>query len=205
VKEPATARRIWEEAARLARGSRPGDLNQALMELGATLCTPRAPHCDLCPWSVGCSAHRAGDAEQIPRKAPKTAIPSVRAVALLLLRGKRALVVRRPPGTLLGGFWELPGGELARGEKPVEALAARLRERTQLTVTALVPEGALSHVFTHRRLRVHLFRAVARPGRVRLEGYERHRWVSAAELAGLSTSVLTAKALRVLLPAWMRP
>ena len=117
VKEPATARRIWDEAARLARGPRPGDLNQALMELGATLCTPRAPACERCPLTRGCIARAAGDAEAIPRKAQRPAAKRERAAAVLLLRSGRALVVRRPAGSLLGGFWELPGANLVRGRR----------------------------------------------------------------------------------------
>ena len=66
VKKPATIRRLWQEAADLARGPHPGDLNQALMELGATVCTPRAPRCPACPIARHCEAHRDGDAEALP-------------------------------------------------------------------------------------------------------------------------------------------
>ncbi len=201
VKEPATARRIWEEAGRLARGPRPGDLNQALMELGASVCTPRAPACDRCPLSSGCVAYAAGDVERIPAKVRKPVAKRGCAAAVLLLRGGRALVVRRPAGTLLGGFWELPGAGLERGESPEAALPARLHQRLGLEVEALAAAGAVTHVFTHLSLRLHLFRAKARPGRVRLDGYERHRWASLSELSALPSSALMRKAVRVLLGA----
>ena len=199
VKESATARRIWEEAARLADGSRPGDLNQALMELGATICTPRAPRCDDCPWSPGCDARAAGDAESLPRKAPKAKPKSARAAAVLVLRGGKALLVRRPAGALLGGFWELPGVDLEGGEKPERVLAPRLRERLGVAVEALEAAGALTHVFTHRRLRLHLFRGRCGPGRLRPSGYQGHRWVSVGSLAEVPASKLTRKALCLLL------
>ena len=200
VKAPETAKQIWQEALQLARGTRPGDLNQALMELGATLCTPRSPRCDHCPWSASCSACAVGDAEQIPRKVPKAAVKKARAVAALVLRRGRALLVRRPAGSLLGGFWELPGGEISRGETPKDALGARLAERLGLRLLELRAAGVVKHTFTHRSLQLHLFAAAALPGRVRLDGYAKHRWMPLAELSGLHTSVLTRKALQRLLP-----
>jgi A/G-specific adenine glycosylase len=200
VKQPATARRIWEEAARLATGERPGDLNQALMELGATVCTPRAPRCELCPWTSRCSARRLGDAERIPARAMKAPPKRIRAVAALLLRRGRALLVRRPAGALLGGFWELPGGDVAHGQKPEAALEAHFREQLGLALRDFSAAGVVTHAFTHRSLRLHLFRADALPGRLRLGGYERHCWVSPWQLQGLATSVLTQKAFRALVP-----
>lgn len=201
VKRPEAARRIWEEAARLARGRRPGDLNQALMELGATVCTPRAPRCDACPWRSACSARASGDAEAIPFRAPRAVVPRVHAVAALVRRAGRALLVQRPAGSLLGGLWELPGGAIGRAEKPADALTARVRERTGLGITDLAPAGVVSHAFTHRSLRLHLFAASAQRGRVRTSGDDRHRWVSERELAALQTSTLTRKAVRMLLAA----
>lgn len=205
VGEPATARRLWDEAARLARGPRPGDLNQALMELGATLCTPRAPRCEVCPLSPSCSASARGDAERIPNKPAKAAARPSQSVAALVLRRGRALLVRREAGSLLGGFWELPGGEVSRGEKPAAALAARLAERLGLDVTDVSPAGAVRHCLTHRTLRVHLFAARARPGRLRRSGYEEHVWAPPERLAGLRSTALTRKALRILLPEGLAP
>jgi A/G-specific adenine glycosylase len=201
VKAPDTAKRIWEEAARLSQGARPGDLNQALMELGATVCTPRAPRCERCPWAKGCAAHHDGDAEQIPVKLSRSEPRAVRAAAALVLRDGKALIVLRPAGGLLGGLWELPGSEISRGDRPAEVLAARVRERTGLEIREVVAAGAVSHEFTHRRLRLHLFRCEAQTGRVRLAGYARHRWMSTRGLAALATSTLTRKALSALLPS----
>ncbi len=200
VKERATARRIWEEAARLARGPRPGDLNQALMELGATVCTPRAPRCDRCPLSPSCNARARGDAENVPKRAAKPIVLAAQSVAALVLRHGRALLVRRAAGGLLSGFWELPGGDLGRGEEPAAALVARLAERLGVHVTNLSPAGAVSHSLTHRSLRVHLFCATAGPGRLRRSGYEKHLWAPPDRLTSLRSTALTRKALRTLLP-----
>lgn len=192
------SKRIWDEAARLAAGPRPGDLNQALMELGATVCLPRVPRCGECPWRRGCDARAAGDAESLPRKAPRARQKPIRAAAALLLRGGRALVVRRVAGSLLGGFFELPGVELERGEELLEVLPTRLRERLGVRVDGLEGAGAFTHVFTHRRLRLHLFRGCCDAGRIRLRGYDRHRWVSVSALDSLPSSTLTRRAIDAL-------
>jgi len=201
VRRPDTRRRLWEEAAALAAGSAPGDLNQALMELGATVCTPRAPRCEACPLAPGCDAVAAGDAESLPRKPRKAPPRAARAVAGLVLRRGRLLAVQRPPGGLLGGLWELPGGEPDRGEGLERALARTLRERVGLEVGQLEPAGSLEHVFTHRRLRLHLYRCGTVRGRVRLHGFDRHRWVSPAEARAVSQSALMRRALALAWPA----
>jgi A/G-specific adenine glycosylase len=190
--------RLWKEAAALARGPQPGALNQALMELGATLCTPRAPRCEACPVATACGARAAGDPEALPAKRRRAPPRSLRAACALLMRRGRALAVRRPPEGLLGGLWELPGGELAAGEQSETGLVRALRERVGLLAAGHVERiGTVRHVFTHRVLELHVFRAEAR-GRVRLAGFDAHRWVVPRGLGGLPASALAHKALALL-------
>lgn len=196
VKARPTATRLWETAEALARGPAPGDLNQALMELGALVCVPRAPRCDACPLARGCDARAHGDAEALPVRAAKAAPRALRAVAALVVRGPRALVVKRAPGGLLGGLWELPGDAIARGEKPEDALRRGVRARTGLELDAVSAAGSVRHELTHRSLRLELFRAEAAPGRVRLDGFESHRWLAPARIGALAQGALTRKALQ---------
>jgi A/G-specific adenine glycosylase len=195
VGSPAGQRRLWEEAEALARGPAPGDLNQALMELGALVCTPRAPRCADCPVRSHCRGLAAGRAEALPVKARKAEPKQVAAVAALLARGPRVLAVRRPPRGLLGGLWELPGGELAAGESPGAGLARALRERVGLAPRGARRLGEVTHGFTHRTLRLHVFRAAAPAGRVRRRDADAHRWLSLAALERLPLSALAQKAL----------
>jgi A/G-specific adenine glycosylase len=194
-KSTAGQKRLWDEAARLVRGRAPGDLNQALMELGATVCTPRAPDCPRCPARGACVALRSGDPESLPVGSRKPAVRDVAAVAALVVRRGRALAVRRPEGGLLGGLWDLPGDELAGRERPADGLRRALRERTGLEVDRVERLGEVGHVFTHRRLRLHVYRCEAGPGRVRLDGFDTHRWVGPAALRALPTGNVTRKAL----------
>jgi A/G-specific adenine glycosylase len=198
VGRPATRRQLWDEAAALARGPRPGDLNQALMELGATVCTPRAPRCASCPLARGCVARRSGDPEALPRRAPRRPPRALAAVAVLALRRGRALAVRRPPHGLLGGLWELPGGELCRGERPEAGLLRAVREAVGLELNGARRLGRVEHLFTHRRLQLHVFRCETLSGRVRLSGFDAHRWLAPAKLASLPQGVATRKALALL-------
>jgi A/G-specific adenine glycosylase len=195
VAKPAVRERLWSEAAALARGSEPGDLNQALMELGATLCTPRAPRCDACPLRGDCAGLTGGDPEALPRKAPKSKPLAVRAVAARIERRGRALLVQRPARGLLAGLWELPGGELACGESPEQALRRALRERVGLDFESARAVGSVDHVFTHRRLELLLFDCGEAQGRLRLADHPSHRWVPRSELLGLPHSALHAKAV----------
>jgi A/G-specific adenine glycosylase len=195
VKSPAAQRLLWREAEALAAGPAPGELNQALMELGALVCAPRAPRCLLCPLRESCAGLAAGRAEALPVKAPKAAPRAVEAAAALLARGPRVLAVRRPPHGLLGGLWELPGGELAPGETPARGLARALRERIGLAPARVTRVGEVEHGFTHRTLRLHVFRAEAKPGRVRRRELDAHRWLAPAALAGLPLSAVAKKAL----------
>ena len=191
--------RMWAEAAALVKGERPGELNQALMELGATLCTPRNPLCLACPVREACDAHAAGDAESLPIKKKKTKQAKMRAVAAWLERDGKVLVVRRPEEGLMAGLWELPGGEIGPGDEPKEELARVLREAVGLEILGAEAVGAIEHLFTHRRLTLDVFRARLRPaGRVRRTGYVAHRWVAPSTVLDLAHAGPTRKALALL-------
>ena len=110
--------RFWSLASELVAGPRPGDLNQALMELGATVCTPRKPACEGCPLESPCVARAQEDPASLPIKKKRTAVRRVEATAGWIERRGRVLGVQRPEGGLLGGLWELPGGDLQPGKPP---------------------------------------------------------------------------------------
>jgi len=199
IGQPATVARLWQEAGALARGPHPGDLNQALMELGATVCTPRAPRCASCPVSQSCDARAKGDAESLPIKARKKPARAVEAVAALVVRRGKALAVRRPARGLLGGLWDLPGDDLVTGETPRAGLARALRERAGLEISRASAIGIVEHVFTHRKLTLHVYRANTSTHRIRLDGFEAHKWLPPRAIAGLPHASVTAKALDLLI------
>ncbi len=190
--------RFWQIAGDLVRGARPGDLNQSLMELGATVCKPRAPRCTDCPVRVGCAAADSGEPEALPHKQKRASARALVSVAAWLTRGGRTLAVRRPEGGLLGGLWELPGGELADGEALETGVRRCIHEAVGLRVQSAWRVGQIEHVFTHRRLRLHVFRCSEPEGRVRRAGFAAHRWLTADTLASLPHGGPTRKALALL-------
>jgi len=197
VRSAPVVKRLWQEAEALARGKSPGDLNQALMELGATVCTPRSPRCEVCPIAAHCRARESGDPEAIPVKRPRPKPKRLEAAAAFLVRRGKALAVRRPPEGLLGGLWELPGGELHARESPEKGLVRSMHERVGLTLTGTEKLGTIRHVFTHRVLHLHVYRARGAKGRVRLAGFDAHRWLPPALLAELPQGASMGKALRL--------
>ena len=169
---------IWSAASELVPGPRPGDLNQALMELGATVCTPKDPQCSACPICNQCDARARGDAESLPIKKSKQRPKPMRAVAAWIVRGEKILAVRRPEVGLLAGLWELPGGEIGSKDEGKDRLADILRDEIGLEVRNTRSVGRIEHVFTHRRLDLEIFHCRADKGdRVRRSQYQAHRWI----------------------------
>lgn len=198
IDEPAKSARLgeaaWALATALVHPTRPGDLNQALMELGATVCVKGKPACARCPVAERCAALAAGRAHELPRAAAKKAPRQVTLFALLLSHEGEVLLARRHEEGLFGGLWEPPMLE-ARTLAEARRLAAQI-----LPGVALASVGRFEHVLSHRRLDVRVL-AVRSEGRVDPEalppGYERAAWLSRASLdAGeVGTSTLAQRAL----------
>ena len=187
---------LWTIANELVRGPRPGDLNQALMELGATLCTPKSPDCPACPLRNRCDAHVRGDAERLPIKKRKTKPKSIRAVAAWIGRGGKILAVRRPEKGLMAGLWELPGGEIGPKDEAKNRLEEILLSAVGLEIRDAQSVGRIEHVFTHRRLEAEVFRCRADKGqRVRRNRYQAHRWIRPSALLDLAHAGPTRKAM----------
>ena len=148
---------LRDVAASLVPDDRPGDFNQALMELGATICTPRSPRCGRCPITMQCAARAAGTAADRPTRTTKKRIPVIDiATAVLRNPAGRLLISRRPDGGLLGGLWCFPGAELRGGDDP-QAIASAVADVYVTRHGEPRPLGTVEHVFSHRRERYHCF------------------------------------------------
>ncbi|TVQ93109.1 MAG: A/G-specific adenine glycosylase [Deltaproteobacteria bacterium] len=150
-------RLIREKVMELQPAERAGDFNQALMELGATLCSPRSPSCLVCPWSEGCEARALGIAESLPNKPKKKQPVPERGVSGLLWTGQGWLMGRRPPDMRLGGLWEPPSGLILAGESSSDAVIRVMRDHAGVEVEVVRSLGEVLHVFTHRRLTREVF------------------------------------------------
>jgi A/G-specific adenine glycosylase len=151
VSKAATRRRITEFAGRLVSPEAPGSFNQALMELGATICTPLSPACDRCPLEAHCLARAVGEEREIPKATSRKPVRLVR-VAFALVESKgHVLLVRREPGGLLGGLWALPGGEIPSKGSEESSLLALVKHQAGLEVRIGDPWSTVDRTFSHRR------------------------------------------------------
>ncbi len=154
---------IHARAAELVPEARAGDYAQAMMDLGATVCTPRKPLCVICPLTRNCRALKLGIAETLPRRAPKAEKPTRRGLAFVLARKDGAVLLRkRPTKGLLGGMDEVPSSPWREGKfVPADALAdAPVPARWTLL------EGLVRHTFTHFHLELSVARATATTDRL---------------------------------------
>jgi len=158
---------------------RSGDFAQAMMDLGATICTPKKPVCALCPWMDACAARKRGDQESFPRKAPKRTGELRRGAAFVALRADGAVLARnRPPRGLLGGMTEVPGSEWSKDFDAGNALAAAPKLGK---VKWEKLRGTVSHIFTHFPLELTVFLARVPQATKAPAGM---RWVAGERLAG---------------------
>ncbi|MYH10319.1 MAG: A/G-specific adenine glycosylase [Gemmatimonadales bacterium] len=176
-----------ERAARAllaADPERPGDVNQALMDLGSAVCTPRRPRCGACPLSNRCLALRRGTVGERPRRKTRARSPERVEAAAIVRRGGRVLVLRRPSDGLLGGLWDFPSVGLPSSTPPAPALTRVLREGFGLDCRVGEEIRVLRHAFSHFRLRLTVHGARWRSGEV--TNPRPHRWIDRGEFGDLA-------------------
>ena len=185
---PAAKAEIHARTLELVPADRPGDFAQALMDLGATICTPKRPACALCPWMAPCRARAAGLQETLPRKAPKREGAVRRGAAFVALRRDGAVLLRtRPPRGLLGGMAEVPTSEWrADYDVATSVLDAPLDARWRRL------PGLVRHVFTHFPLELTIQVAKVAAGTAAPEGM---RWVAVEALGGEALPTVMRKVL----------
>ena len=193
------ARRRLEALARAAvPEDRPGDHNQALMDLGASVCLPRQPLCERCPLAGICEARLRGEQHAIPAARRRPRPRAVRMVAVVARRSGRVLIVQRPEGGVWGGLWEFPNEELTPGQEPLAAARRLLRARFGLQVAAATEMPSLRYGIMNQRVELgvclcEVARGATEPGRG-----VRTRWVKPRNLDGYAMPAPHRRAARAL-------
>ena len=189
INQSRTQRQIHDLAAEMVSSKDPGRFNQGLMELGATICVPRKPFCDLCPLQDLCLAHQKGMQDALPVTGKRKPVPHRHGTAAIIgdERG-RLLIVQRPNNGLLGGLWKFPGG-LSEPEEPLEkALGRAVREELGVRIGVEQAIVSVKHAYTHFRIILHAFRCEWQNGKLRALGCNRFQWVNPPDLANFPFS-----------------
>jgi A/G-specific adenine glycosylase len=198
---PAAKPEIRRLAAGLTPQHRTGDFAQAMMDLGATLCTPKNPACALCPWNDSCAAHARGEAEALPRRTPKREGALRRGAAFVVRRADGMVLVRtRPAKGLLGAMTEVPTTQWLQSFAEGDALDGAPRFSVKMTKKRIAwrrVAGVVRHVFTHFPLELSVYTADV-PART--PAPRDARWVSLASLSGEALPSVMRKVVAHALP-----
>jgi len=191
--------RFWQRSELLLDPRRPRAFNQALMDLGSGVCTPRSPRCGACPWQGHCAAYAAGDPARYPVKDAPRAVPfQVIGVGVVLDPAGRVLIDQRLQEGLLGGLWEFPGGKQEEGEAIEATIERELAEELAIAVEVGEELISLEHAYSHKRLRfvVHLCRWLS--GEPQPLASQQVRWVEPAELDAFPFPAANARIIAAL-------
>ncbi len=157
ARAPQGEKRLRELTRQELPAGQAGDYNQALMDLGSAICTPRSPQCLLCPLAEICEARKRGDMESLPLLKERAPVPHFTVTAAVIQRGSQVLLARRPAGGLLGGLWEFPGGKTQPGESLAECLRREIREELGVEIEIGAEFGVYQHAYTHFKVTLHAF------------------------------------------------
>jgi A/G-specific adenine glycosylase len=183
ARTPPGERHLWELAAAHLPPGRAGDYNQALMDLGATICTPRSPDCSRCPLGDLCQARALGVQQERPVTKPRPPVPHYTVTAAVIQRDGLVLIARRPDNGLLGGLWEFPGGKVQDGEDLPVCLWREIHEELGAEISVGEPLGVYRHAYTHFRVTLYAFRCTLVRGEPVPIQASAVTWVSPFELA----------------------
>lgn len=182
-------KKLFKLAASLVPAKRPGDFNQALMDLGATICRTASPNCGACPLAALCLARSSGLQNDLPvtRKMPR--IPHRHAgCAVIRNRDGKLLVVQRPVTGLLASLWKLPGGFIDDTEKMEVGLKHRVRDELGLSIRVAKILASADHTYTHFRLTLHAYQGLLLQGKPQAIGCQGWQWASPEDLKKLPMS-----------------
>jgi A/G-specific adenine glycosylase len=190
IERPGVQRWLWAVAARLVPANGAGLFNQAVMELGATVCSVRQPQCQLCPVSALCRAYQRSCADKLPVRTGRRRVTEIREVCVVVRRGKRWLVLQRSPkASRWPSLWEFPHADLLPDEHPERATTRICRQLAGLEVQPGTVLTRIRYGVTRFRFAMEVWSAVCETGRLRLTSEHTHgRWLTAEQTYAIPLS-----------------
>jgi A/G-specific adenine glycosylase len=205
-RQAETRARLWGVAEALLPPGQAGRFNEAIMDLGATVCTPRSPHCGVCPLNTLCEAYAEGRPEDYPPSRRRAPTPHYNVSAGVVWRDDHVLIAQRPLDGLLGGLWEFPGGKQQPGETLRECLKRELREELDIEVEVGEQLIVVRHAFTHLRITVYAFECrYLSPGEPKALDVHAWHWVMLRELDDYALPVVDRKIAAAISDSWRQP
>lgn len=174
---------LWDLARLSLPAGKAGDFNQAIMDLGSSICTPRSPACLVCPLAEICQARLSGVQEQRPILTTRPTVPHYTVAAAVIQRDGTVLIARRPAGGLLAGLWEFPGGKVEKGEDFAQCLRREIVEELGVSIEVGEAIGVFRHAYTHFKVTLHAFHCSLAAGEPRPLEASELRWVQPGEMA----------------------
>ncbi len=207
VTQTSTKNDLWQLAEQLVPPDRPGDFNQALMELGQQICLPAKPMCLLCPVSAYCLARQRGTQLERPVRPPRQRTPHYDVVAGIIWQDEaevgtpdgKFLIAQRPFDGLLGGLWEFPGGKQEPNETLPQALVREIQEELAIQIEVGSFLTSIKHAYTHFRITLHAFHAHHLTGQPQHLGVADHAWVTLPDLDTYAFAVTDRKIIAALI------
>ncbi len=193
-----TAAELEEAVGAILSPTSPGAFNEALMELGATLCRPTSPRCLLCPWQTWCRACALGEPERFPVAKRRKPIPHYDVVAAVTRNPEgQILVARRRQEDMLGGLWEFPGGKRKSGETLEQALQRELREEMDIDIAVDEQLTIVKHAYTHFRITLYAFACRLIAGAPKCLECDDFHWATFEDIRALPMAVTDRKIAQV--------
>ncbi|MGC9333009.1 MAG: A/G-specific adenine glycosylase [Anaerolineae bacterium] len=194
-----TQRRLAELAEAMLPAGQAGDFNQALMDLGATICTPATPRCLICPLIGACQAQQEGIQNELPIRATRSHRPHRDVTAGVIWDDKdHLLITQRPVDSLLGGLWEFPGGKRRPGEALPDCLHREIHEELAIKIQVGDLLTTIEHAFTHFQMTLYAFDCRWLSGAPKCLGCSDLRWVTLDELDAFAFPVADQKIISFL-------
>ncbi len=197
-KETATQQKLWRLARKMIPTGKAGLFNQAMMDLGATICLPRQPACQRCPWHKYCQARIKNEQEKLPVKTAAKALPHYDIAAGVVWKDGKILIGRRKPEGLLGGLWEFPGGKRQPRESLKTCVIREIKEETGIDAEVIEPLMTVKHAYSHFRITLHVFNCRWLAGHARPLACAAVKWVTPAQLTNYPFPRANQKIIEIL-------
>ena len=182
INDAKSAKLFQQRADELLDSTAPGLFNQAMMELGATVCRPKSPTCLICPVNTFCEAFRTARQDEFPQRRETKPVPEHHIAVGVIYRGNEVLITQRQFDGLLGGLWEFPGGQVEADETAETACVRHIVQVVNLSVRNIKYLTRVRHAFTHFKIVVDVFACDYQSGEVVLNGPQDAKWIEVAAL-----------------------